>query len=274
MKQIVVFTDLDGTLLDAMTYSFEKSQEALAFIREHHIPLILCSSKTRAEIEHYRHLLMNNDPFISENGGGIFLPVGYRKVLNHRKGLTLVELDKYIMIRLGAPYAELRAGVQTLRANGFGIKGFGDMTVNEISQVTGLPLQEAAMAKERDFDEPFLFDETKENLDSLLASIRELGFSTTRGKYFHLLGNSNKGKAVSILVAIFRQLFGDIYTIALGDSPNDLPMIIVVDTPIIVRKRDGTHDPSMRVPNLVRADGVGPEGWNKNLLGLLKRQVR
>jgi mannosyl-3-phosphoglycerate phosphatase family protein len=274
MKQIVVFTDLDGTLVDAITYSFEKAQEALVFIREHHIPLILCSSKTRVEIEHYRSLLMNNDPFVSENGGGIFLPIDYRSLVMQSEGLTVEEFGKYLMIRLGAPYAELRMGIQALRAKGFDVKGFGDMTVNEISQVTGLPLEEAAMAKERDFDEPFLFDGTGESLDSLHASIRQLGFNTTQGTYFHLLGNSDKGRAVLILIAILGKLFGDIYTVALGDSPNDLPMLNVVDMPIIVRKRDGTYDPSIRLPNLVRADGIGPEGWNKCLLGLLKKQAR
>jgi predicted mannosyl-3-phosphoglycerate phosphatase (HAD superfamily) len=51
---IVIFTDLDGTLLDDSSYSFEPAHEALAEVRIRKIPLILCTSKTRAEKEAWR----------------------------------------------------------------------------------------------------------------------------------------------------------------------------------------------------------------------------
>lgn len=70
---IIIFTDLDGTLLDSR-YSFRKALPAIKLIKEKNIPLILCSSKTRSEIELWRKKLNNNHPFISENGGGIFIP--------------------------------------------------------------------------------------------------------------------------------------------------------------------------------------------------------
>ena len=72
MAKIIVFTDLDGTLLHPRTYSFEAAMPALKLIKEKDVPLILCSSKTRAEIEVYRKKLDNQHPFVSENGGGIF----------------------------------------------------------------------------------------------------------------------------------------------------------------------------------------------------------
>ena len=72
MSKIIVFTDLDGTLLHPKTYSFEAAMPALKLIKEKDIPIILCSSKTRAEIEVYRKKLDNQHPFVSENGGGIF----------------------------------------------------------------------------------------------------------------------------------------------------------------------------------------------------------
>lgn len=74
MANLIIFTDLDGTLLHPMTYSFEEAMPALKLCRERGIPLILCSSKTRAEIEVYRQRLKNEHPFIPENGGGIFIP--------------------------------------------------------------------------------------------------------------------------------------------------------------------------------------------------------
>lgn len=49
---LIILPDLDGTLLDPRhAYSFQEALPALKAINHRHIPLILCSSKTRAEIE-------------------------------------------------------------------------------------------------------------------------------------------------------------------------------------------------------------------------------
>jgi mannosyl-3-phosphoglycerate phosphatase family protein len=269
-KQLIIFTDLDGTLLDASTYSFEAAKEALAMIDKCHIPLIICSSKTRAEIEFYRYMLKNHHPFISENGGGIFIPMENSDLKEYNGKTTIEVIDNYHVVLLGASYKELRYGIEVLRAKGFSIKGFGDMSSGEVSQVTGLSLEEAVMAKQREFDEPFLFEGKEEKLKSLFESIHELGFNFTQGMFFHLLGNSDKGKAVSILIDIYTARFKDIYTIALGDSPNDLPMLRSVDMPIVVRKQNNEYDPSIAMPNFVRTDGIGPEGWNKALIQIIK----
>ena len=76
-RKLVIFTDLDGTLLDRNTYSFEPAQSTLHLIKQKNIPLVLSSSKTRAEIEFYRRRLENDHPFISENGGAVFIPRDY-----------------------------------------------------------------------------------------------------------------------------------------------------------------------------------------------------
>ena len=75
--QLVLFTDLDGTLLDHDTYTAEPALPALDIISRRHIPLVVCTSKTAAEIQKLRDSIGNSDPFISENGGGIFVPENY-----------------------------------------------------------------------------------------------------------------------------------------------------------------------------------------------------
>jgi mannosyl-3-phosphoglycerate phosphatase family protein len=272
-KQLIIFTDLDGTLLDALTYSFKPAAEALALIDKYRIPLIICSSKTRTEIEYYRLLLKNNHPFVSENGGGIFIPREYTKLENHIDKTT-GKFDNYHMIRLGTSYRELRQGIKSLRAKGFDIKGFGDMTVYEISHVTGLSAEEASMARQREFDEPFLFGGADERLNALFESIHELGFSFTQGNFFHLLGNNDKGKAVSILIELYAKQFKDLCTVAIGDSPNDLPMLRNVDMPVVVRKQTGAYDSSLVFPKLICADGTGPEGWNKAIIQVIKQRFQ
>jgi len=269
-KKIIIFTDLDGTLLDASTYSFKKALPALGSIRSNNIPLILCSSKTRPEIEHYRKQLKNSDPFISENGGGVFIPSDYFPFQPGVPGIKSSPEEKYFVITLGARYSELRKTITALREEGLSIRGFGDMDTEEISRVTALSMEEATLSQKRDFDEPFLFDGDRE---LLLKRITDLGFRYTQGRFDHILGNSDKGKAVGILSELYRRKYGDIFTIALGDSLNDLPMLQTADCPVLLRKPDGSYDPRIELPNLVKAKGIGPEGWNSEILRILETGI-
>jgi mannosyl-3-phosphoglycerate phosphatase family protein len=266
-RKLIIFTDLDGTLLDASTYSFEAALPALESIRSNNIPLVLCSSKTRPEIEHYRTQLKNNDPFISENGGGIFIPSEYFTFLTEIPGKKSGLADGYYVITLGAAYKDLRAGIRALQNEGFRITGFGDMEAGDISRLTALRVEEAEMAKDRDFDEPFIFDGDRQ---SLLRRIDEMGFTFTQGRFDHILGSSDKGKAVAILSGLYRRKYGAILTIALGDSLNDLPMLKAVDLPVLVQKPDGSYDLRIEIPKLVKAKGTGPEGWNSEILSILE----
>lgn len=280
MKKLIIFTDLDGTLLDHYTYSFEKALPALTLLKEKNIPLIICSSKTKKEIEYYRRKLDNHHPFISENGGGIFIPKDYfgfdiplcnPPTPPFSKGGQggFSEDDDYHIIRLGAKYSDLRRVIMKLREEDFDIKGFGDITAEELADIANMSIDEARMAKERDFDEPFIFKGYDVELKRLFESINAKGFNYTQGRFFHILGNSDKGKAVSILIDIYKKKFGEIITIAIGDSPNDIPMLERADYPVIVQKQDGSYDPRINIPNLTMAEGIGPDGWNKAISGLV-----
>ncbi len=264
MGQTIIFTDLDGTLLDHDTYSFEKAMEALRAIKSRKIPLVICSSKTRAEIEKIRRKLDNTGPFISENGGGIFIPGGY---FGGSEPNWEDAGDECALIRLGAKYGDLRDAIVKLRSAGFDINGFGDMTADEIAKLAGLDLADAELSKLREFDEPFIFHGG--DTQSLSKAIEQLGFHHTMGRYHHILGDSDKGKAVSLLAGMYRRKFGEITTVGIGDSPNDVPMLLAVDVPVVVQQPDGKYHPDVELPGIRHAVGIGPAGWNKAVLEMI-----
>jgi mannosyl-3-phosphoglycerate phosphatase len=264
---IVIFTDLDGTLLDPISYSWKAARSALTVIKKKAIPLVICSSKTRAEIEMIRRSLDNHDPLICENGGGIFIPKNYFgfSFPSHK------ETTHYKIIELGAPYAQLRKVLRTVaQQTGVELKGFGDITADEIAAQTGLPIEEAQLAKQREYDEPFILTGNEEQKKHILQLITRLGLHWTRGsRYYHLTGTHDKGKAVKFLADLYKQKDGKVMTIGLGDSLNDLPMLQVVDYPILVQKPGGQYEESVRLSGLIKAQGIGPEGWRTAVLKLL-----
>ena len=267
---LIIFTDLDGTLLDHNTYSFDAAREALDRVKEACIPLILCSSKTRAEIEIWREKLNNNDPFISENGGAIF----FTETLNciNKK---YIGRDGYRVIELGTPYPEVVVQFKTLK-NEFGnrIRGFSEMGLDEVINLTGLSQREAALAKQREYTEPFVFDGDENEERELEKSIRNLNMNLTKGgRFFHLLGDNDKGKAINIIAEMYKETHPELKTVALGDSFNDLPMLRAADIPILVQNPGGLYDRQIDLSNLRRAPGSGPIGWNRALLTILSEKV-
>lgn len=263
MLKTIIFTDLDGTLLDPETYSFKEALPALSLIQQRGIPLILCSSKTRAEMEGYRHRLNNDHPFISENGGGVFIPPGYFSIPVEAKTIS-----GYQVITFGTPYADIRYHFTRLRKRiPVPVRGFADMSAEEVAALTGLSWDEAMLAKQRDFDEPFIFEGVPDQ--RFLRAIESMDMRWTQGRIFHIMGKHDKGRAANLLKSLYERQYGPVTSIGLGDSLNDLPMLQAVDRPVLVRHEDGSFDTRINIPGMLRTRLSGPAGWNETMLQLL-----
>ncbi|NWG01833.1 MAG: HAD-IIB family hydrolase [Syntrophaceae bacterium] len=261
----VIFTDLDGTLLDRNTYTFEPAQSALQRIRQKDIPLVLTSSKTRAEIEGYRSKLENSHPFISENGGAVFIPKGY---FSFRFPYDR-ETDHFFVLELGVFYPRIIDVLASIKKEtGISIKGFSDLTEKEISSICGLDLKEAGYAKKREYDEPFFLEGGEKEVELVKRKIKEKGLTYVwAGRFHHLSGRNDKGKAVEMLKELYEHQFFSVRTIGIGDSLNDLSMLLAVERPIFL-KEEGSPlpEPLRSKRNLTLIDGTGPEAWNEAIL--------
>ena len=264
----VIFTDLDGTLLELETYSYAKALPSINYLRKKGIPIVFCSAKTRAEQDVYRKELQINDPFIVENGGAVFVSQGYFPFdFEHHK-----DKDGYQVIELGIPYHRIREILAQIRdATGVNFKGFGDMSAEEVASLTGLALEAAQRAKAREYDETLNLEGTPDEINRVLNAIRETGLNyTSGGRYYDVTGPNDKGKATQILIDLFRSKLEQIETIAIGDSPNDLPMLSAADVPILVQK-PGRIWEKIDIPHLHRVEGIGPEGWARAVEEIIEK---
>ena len=278
MKQII-FTDLDGTLLDSETYSYEKSLAAINRLKENNIPIIFCSAKTRAEQELYRRELGLFHPFIVENGSAIFIPRAYFPFpFDHHKAV-----DDFLAIELAIPYSRVRKMLDKIRKeNDFHFRGFGDMSDVEVAEITGLNIEFAKLAQQREYSETVVIAVSQspdhgemeakksriipEDLDSFLKKLGENGLNWASGaRLYHVMGGGDKGKAVEILSGLYRKMWRKIRTVGLGNGLNDLPMLAQVDLPMLVQKRDDSWE-DINLPHLRKVQGIGPEGWSKAIV--------
>jgi len=269
---LVAFTDLDGTLLDHRTFSWRPAEEALHELERRQVPLVFCTSKTRAEVEFLRRKIGNAHPFITENGGGLYIPHGY---FQHRiEGAVTVKT--YHCIALARPYEEIAEALEEIAAGvGVDAVGFHQMSTREIAENSGLDLQQAQLAKQREYDEPFfLAGATPKKEEKFITLARERKLQVVRGsRFWHLHAGSDKGRAVRELMKHYRAAWrGRLRAVALGDSANDLPMLVVADAAVLLPKPDGSFDEAVlaRLPRVTRGSAHGPVGWNEAVLRLFE----
>jgi mannosyl-3-phosphoglycerate phosphatase len=262
----IVVTDLDGTLLDEETYSFEAARPGLAVLKSRMIPLVFCTSKTRSEVEYWRNSIGNGDPFIVENGAAVYIPEGHFEFpipgARHR--------GAYDVLQLGTEYAELVSTLENASVeSACRIRGFHEMTAAEVSALCGLGPELAEMAKRREFDEPFVvLDPERER--ELVAAIERAGKQFTRGgRFCHITGNNDKALALRRLLELYRRLDPGLRTVGLGDGLNDARMLNAVDVAILIRSR-GIDRLQAAVPQGKPTVLPGPAGWNEAITALMR----
>ena len=266
---IVVFTDLDGTLLDADTYAWEMARPALQQLKSRGIPLVLATGKTRDESEFWRSLLRIGDPFIVENGGAAFIPKGYFPFPIP----DAISRDGYQILEWGTPYDVLTNALETAsRASCCRIVGSHQMDAATIGVGCGIPLVQAVPAGRREYDEPFRILEPA-RAGRLLAELEVRGLHLIQGgRFHHVCGANDKAVAVQAIAGCFRRLHEHVTTIGLGDAPNDAAFLESMDIPVVIRSKFSAGLIS-RIPCAVVTDDPGPLGWNNAILSLLNRYV-
>ncbi|MFC4699293.1 HAD-IIB family hydrolase [Glaciecola siphonariae] len=269
----LIFSDLDGTLLDHHSYSYEAALSTLQTLAKMNVPVILNTSKTAAEVKVIHKELGLATPFIIENGAAIYMP----KNAFAAKPKEAIWQDGYWVKTFASKRSHWLGIVAKLKERFAGqFEGFSNMSLERISEVTGLSNTDAAAAAKRLYGEPVLWTGTDANKTLFIEEARKLGaFPLVGGRFIHICGDSNKGKALTWLSKEYARqrvnkgLTTKLSTIALGDGNNDIAMLEAAT--IAVRIKSPVNPP----PPLTRQDGVytstqyGPSGWRESIENII-----
>ncbi|HJU78084.1 MAG TPA: HAD-IIB family hydrolase [Nitrososphaeraceae archaeon] len=266
----VIFTDIDGTLLDSRFPDINKMKELVEMTLRNGIHLIFCSSKTELEQNKIKSEVYLHEPYIVENGGATIIPVDYfkkTKINNSR-----ISQNNYI-IETGGPAIKIRSLLKKIKDKyDIDFIGVSDISVSELSKITKLSQEYASRMMDRKYSETIVQINNMDFTD-FAKIIEKEGLKIIPGnQYFDITIGNDKGTGVSILIDTFREEYANnVIFFGIGDSRNDEPMLTLVDIPMLVQKFDGNWD-NLQFDKLHKINGIGSKGWEIALELVLKYQ--
>ena len=255
-----VVSDVDGTLMDH-SYDLTPAKETIKLLQKLSIPVILCTSKTAAEVKVIRKLLNLTDPYIVENGGAIY-------------GESLTKVNGQII--LGEKYEVLEDILRSISNEiNYVLQPLNSISDQDATELTGLKGHSLELMRDRHWSMPFL-NPPADIEEQISFCCKKFNVEIFRGnRMSHMLSvNSNKGKAINELKKYSNN--SEIKIIGLGDSPNDLPLLLNSDYKIII---PGPHGPNLKLlENLNRynhkytlASEPNGYGWKSEINKLISK---
>ena len=250
VHKILIFTDLDGSLLHRETFKFGEIKEYIKKLISKGIFIIPNTSKTEKEILEFSNELGSSLPYICENGAAI-------------NGLDLLNADLPKELILSREKDNLLNIFKNIVPINFQnkCKWLSEMDKKNQSLILGLEENKIKMALDRKYTIPLIFKGTKNEKNQLAKIIKNEGlFLQEGGRVINLTDKVNKAKAFQVFVRFYKKYQKNIKTIAVGDNYNDLDMLKISDYPCLVFNDQFTLD-EIPINDLIITNKPSPEGW-------------
>lgn len=274
VSRCLIFTDLDGTLLDHHDYSCDAAIPVLRALEDRGHTIIPATSKTFAELNRFCQAISLNGPFLTENGAAVYLPLSFVnekpkgcvqkgrfwcREFTHRRPFWLTLLETHA--------ADFRTKYQP----------FSAMSHEQIASLTGLSLADATLAAQREFGEPLLWQGTEAELTAFTRTLESAGARILKGgRFVHVCGQCDKGTALRWLTECLAQATqqASMTTVALGDSDNDSAMLEQASIAIQIKSPVHPFPTIKKQQHLYKSTLYGPSGWAETLTSLILQPPR
>ena len=247
---LIIFTDLDGSLLHRDTFKFDKIKDYIKSLIDEGIIIIPNTSKTEKEIEAFINELGSNLPFISENGSSIH---GLNLINNNFPNKIVLSREKQELIKIFNSKVP-----ENLKAK---CKFISEMNSKQQNNIFGLKDNNLKNALSRKYTVPFIFEGKKIEKNKLLKILISHSLTMQEGgRVLNLGDNTDKVKSMKQVLKIYKKIESKIKVIAVGDNFNDLDMLRNCDIPCLVFNDQFKQD-QINIDNLIVSNKPSPEGW-------------
>ena len=251
-KKIIIFTDLDGSLLDKDTFKFDAIKDFFKELIANGIVIIPNSSKTESELSDFNKQNNLDLSFIAENGSSIN---GLNKIHQNLPNKILIARTRDIIQKIYDENINLDFKNK--------ITPILNLKIDEQQKIFGLPLDKISFATNRMYSIPIHFKGTEMEKHNFVKVVKEIGLSAqSGGRIMNICDNTNKSYAMAkALNFIKKEIDNEIVTIAVGDNENDIEMIKQADYPCLV-KNENFDSSLINIDNLIKSYEPSPLGWS------------
>ena len=247
---ILIFTDLDGSLLHRDTFKFEEIKDYIKELILKGILIIPNTSKTEKEILDFNNEIGLALPYICENGAAIN---GLELLNSNLPNELILSREKDNLIKIFEMSVPINLQTKC--------KWLSEMDKKNQSLIFGLKDEKLKMALDRKYTIPFIFDGIKSERNELFKIVKKKGLALQEGgRVINLTDKVNKAKALQVFVRFFKKNNKNVKTIAVGDNYNDLDMLKISDFPCLVFNDQFTLD-EIPIKNLIITNKPSPGGW-------------
>ena len=256
MRVRVVFTDLDGTLLEPDGSLEPEAGAEIRRLTADGVPVCPVTSKTSDELGELMGLLGLATPAGFENGAGAILPDG---------SVTLAPGS--------VPVDTLRTEAARLRERSKApLRTLEELDDGELAAITELPFSRLGAVRRRRATLPLVVAPGwDESLHAALPARPRLRL--VRGnRFLHLQGDHDKTSVLTLLLSHLPPATGIV--VACGDSPNDIELLAAADLRVIVPSVAGPSPALVqRFPDALLAPLPHGRGWAATVRSILERTM-
>ena len=271
----LVITDLDGTLLDHHSYSWQAAAPVIDKLKKKNVPIVINTSKTVEEVIALQEELNVTMPFIVENGSALYFPKSF--VADHYLDLpNAIETKDYYHIIFGENRHAIIDVVYALKKEfDFKFSGYHEWSIEDVMERTGLSQEAATASINRKYSEPLIWEDTEAALEKFKYLLNDKHLTTLKGgRFLHVLGKTNKAKPIVFLEDVFSSKKSEkLSVICLGDSYNDAEMLAVADFPVWVKSPTNAFPPHTSENTAFYTTKFGPEGWREAIEYIFSDQL-
>jgi mannosyl-3-phosphoglycerate phosphatase family protein len=266
MNSLMLFTDLDGSLLNHFDYTFDAAIPLIRELQNDGIPVVPNTSKTANEIALICSEVGLSDGFICENGAAVYLP----KTITSAPSEEFDDCGDYWRKAFVEPRSHWQSILKSVPPHLEGcFKSFTELGVGGIMEATGLPEKNALLSSQRQFNEPLMWLGTNEEKSQFIEFMESKGATLLQGgRFLHVGGDCDKSTAMSWYADYFKSqtsIDGDIQTIAIGDSGNDIAMLEAATAAVVVKAPEKPYPEINKDSAVFYTQAIAPEGWDEGV---------
>ena len=225
-NNILLFTDLDGTLLNKKTFEFKAALNLIKNCISKGINIIPNSSKTDLELDEICENLEIPKVYISENGSCIY---GLNFLSENLNEKVYLSRNKAVIFKNFSDNINVKLKKKCLILE--------NETLQNQIEVLGLPQNKISKAMNRKFSMPFIFLGNADEEIELKKNVKKNGLNIQFGGRVLSLGDKvSKGKAMMRFISLLSNETKKNYvSICVGDNENDFDMLDKSDYPCLVK---------------------------------------